>query len=102
MKISSNATPIERYVGLDIHKEYVMAGGMNAAQEWVLRPRRVEMERFRAWVVTNLRMGDAVVIEATTNVWDIYDIVVGLVSRVVVAHPAAVSQIAASPPGRGK
>jgi transposase len=94
MKISSNAIPIERYVALDIHKEYVMAGGMNAAQEWVLRPRRVEMERFRAWVVTNLRKGDAVVIEATTNVWDIYDIVVGLVSRVVVAHPAAVCQIA--------
>jgi len=94
MKIPSNARAIERYVALDIHKEYVMAGGMNAAQEWVLRPRRVEMERFRAWAISNLRMGDAVVIEATTNVWDIYDIVVGLVSRVVVAHPAAVEQIA--------
>jgi transposase len=94
MKTSSNAIPIERYVALDIHKEYVMAGGMNREQEWVLQPRRVEMERFRAWAVTNLRMGDEVVIEATTNVWDIYDIVAGLVSRVVVAHPAAVRQIA--------
>ena len=94
MKQTSNARPIERYVALDIHKEYVMVGGMNREQEWVLRPRRVEMERFRAWAVTNLLTGDAVVIEATTNVWDIYDVVAPLVSRAVVAHPAAVRQIA--------
>jgi transposase len=94
MKQISNARPILRYVALDIHREYVMAGGMNAAQEWVLRPRRVEMVRFRAWAEANLRGGDAVVLEATTNVWDIYDIVAPLVSRTVVAHAAAVRQIA--------
>jgi transposase len=94
MKQISNARPILRYVALDIHREYVMAGGMNAAQEWVLRPRRVEMVRFRAWAEANLREGDAVVLEATTNVWDIYDIVAPLVSRTVVAHAAAVRQIA--------
>ncbi len=94
MKLSFNAIPIERYVALDIHKEYVMAGGMNAAQEWVLRPRRVEMERFHAWAAANLRAGDAVVLETTTNVWDIYDVVSPLVSRTVVAHAAAVRQIA--------
>ena len=93
MKQISNARPILRYVALDIHREYVMAGGMNAAQEWVLRPRRVEMVRFRAWAEANLRGGDAVVLEATTNVWDIYDIVAPLVSRTVVAHAAAVRQI---------
>jgi len=69
-------------------------GGMNAAQEWVLQPRRVEMSRFRAWAADNLREGDKVVIEATTNVWDIYDIVSPLVSRTVVAHAAKVRQIA--------
>jgi hypothetical protein len=93
MKQTSNARPIERYVALDIHKEYVMVGGMNREQEWVLRPRRVEMERFRAWEVANLWMGDAVVIEATTNAWDIHDLVAGQVSRVVVAHIAAMRQI---------
>ena len=94
MKQISNARPIMRYLALDIHREYVMVGGMNAAQEWVLRPRRVEMERFRAWAEANLREGDVVVLEATTNVWDIYDIVSPLVSRTVVAHAAAVRQIA--------
>ena len=42
----------------------------------------------------NLREGDAVVIETTTNVWDIYDIVAPLVTRTVVAHAGAVRQIA--------
>lgn len=94
MNSPENARPIERYIALDIHKEYVMVGGMNAAQEWVLRPRRVEMGRFRAWAEANLRAGDAVVLETTTNVWDIYDVVSPLVSRTVVAHAGAVRQIA--------
>ena len=94
MKISSNARPILRYVALDIHKEYIMVGGMNREQEWVIQPRRVEMERFGTWAEGNLREGDAVVLEATTNVWDIYDVVSPLVSRTVVAHAAAVRQIA--------
>jgi len=37
-----------------------------------------------------------VVIEATTNAWHIYDQLVPLVGRVVVAHPAKVKQIAAA------
>jgi len=83
-----------KYITLDIHKEYVMVGAWNTDQEWVIRPRRVEMRRFRAWAENNLRIGDAVVIETTTNVWDIYDIVAPLVTRAVVAHAGAVRQIA--------
>jgi len=94
MNPPENAREIQRYIALDLHKEYVMVGGMNAAQEWVILPRRVEMERFRAWAAANLRAGDAVVIETTGNVWDIYDIVAPLVTRTVVAHAGAVRQIA--------
>ena len=84
----------DRYIALDIHKEYVLAGGQNATQEWVLQPRRISMERFQEWAIANLREGDAVVLETTTNVWDIYDIVAPLVSRTVVAHAGGVRQIA--------
>jgi transposase len=94
MKQITNAIPILRYVALDIHKEYIMVGAMNREQEWVIQPRRVEIERFRGWAEANLQEGDAVVLEATTNVWDIYDIVAPLVGRAVVAHAAAVRQIA--------
>jgi transposase len=89
-----NAEEIQRYIALDIHKEYVMVGAMNSAQEWVIRPRRIEIAQFRAWAGNNLRVGDAVVIETTTNVWDIYDVVVPLVTRTVVANAGAVRQIA--------
>jgi transposase len=85
---------IQRYIALDIHKEYVMVGAQNAAQDWVIRARRVEMSQFRTWAGNNLHAGDAVVIETTTNVWDIYDIVAPLVTRAVVAHAGAVRQIA--------
>ena len=69
---------------------------MNAEQEIVLRPRDVEMERFKTWAENNLRKTDEVVLEATTNTWDVYDTIARLVRRVVVAHPAEVKQIANS------
>jgi len=94
MKGTEKSSEIERYVALDIHKEYVLAGGMNAAQEWTLQPRKIEMGKFCEWAEKNLCAGDAVVIETTTNVWDIYEIVAPLVSRTVIAHAGAVRQIA--------
>ena len=68
MNSQAEAREIQRYIALDIHKEYVMVGAMNAAQEWVIRPRRIEMAQFRTWAGNNLRIGDVVVIETTTNV----------------------------------
>ena len=86
--------PLERYIAIDLHKHYVMVGGQNEQQEWVLRPREVRMPRFRDWAAKNLKPGDVVVIEATGNTWDIYDIVAPLVTKTVVAHPGKVRQIA--------
>jgi transposase len=95
MKGTGKAREIQdRYIALDIHKEYVLAGGQNAAQAWVMQPRRISMASFQEWAIANLRAGDAVVLETTTNVWDVYDIIVPLVSRTVVAHASAVRQIA--------
>ena len=94
MKGIEGTSQIERYIALDIHKEYVLAGGQNAKQEWVLSPCQIRVAKFREWASANLREGDAVVIETTTNVWDIYDIVAPLTTRTVVAHAGAVRQIA--------
>ena len=85
-----------RYIGLDVHKHYITVGGMNIKQEIVLRPRDVEMERFKIWAEQNLEKTDDVVLEATTNTWEVYDTIAPLVRRVVVAHPAEVKQIANS------
>lgn len=94
MKGTEDTREINRYIALDIHKEYVLAGGQNAGQDWVMAPRRISMVKFREWATANLYAGDAVVLETTTNVWDIYDIVAPLVTRTVVAHAGAVRQIA--------
>ena len=87
-------SPIQRYIAIDSHKEYVMVGGMNDQQKWILRPRRVQMSRFRDWALKNLQPGDSVVLETTANVWDIYDVVSPLVTKTVVAHAGKVRQIA--------
>lgn len=94
MKGTEDTREINRYIALDIHKEYVLAGGQNAGQDWVMAPRRISMVKFREWATANLYAEDAVVLETTTNVWDIYDIVAPLVTRTVVAHAGAVRQIA--------
>jgi len=94
MKIYSITRPIQRYIALDIHKENVFVGGMNARQAWVLPPRRIEMSKFGEWTKKNLCESDAVVIETTTNVWEIFDIVQPLVGHAVVAHAGGVRQIA--------
>ena len=94
MNSSPETIPIQRYIAVDSHKEYVFIGGMNDQQKWSLRPRRVQMSRFRDWAHQNLKPGDAVVLETTGNVWDIYDVVAPLVSKTVVAHAGKVRQIA--------
>ena len=94
MNASPETIPIQRYIAIDTHKHYVMVGGMNQQRQWTLRPRKVQMPRFREWAAQNLRPGDAVVLETTANVWDIYDIVAPLVSKTVVANAYKVRQIA--------
>ena len=59
--------PIKRYIAIDSHKEYVMVGGMNDQQKWVLRPRHVQMSRFRDWARKNLQPGDSVVVRRCSS-----------------------------------
>jgi len=80
-------------MALDIHREYILVGGQNEDQAWVLTPRRVSIEKFPAWAIKNLRQGDIVILETTTNVWETYDIVAPLASRVLVANAAEVGEI---------
>jgi transposase len=83
-----------RYIAIDIHKHYLMIGGIDAHKRIVLQPRKIELHRFREWAHANLHPTDAVVIEATTNAWVIYDLLSTLVGRAVVVHPAKVKLIA--------
>jgi hypothetical protein len=94
MKKVQDTRGYERYMALDIHREYILVGAWNAEKDWVLTPRRVSTERFPEWAKKNIRAGDIVVLETTTNVWATYDIVAPLAGRVLVANAAEVEEIA--------
>ena len=94
MKKGQDTRGYERYLALDIHRDYLLVGGWNEKKDWVLTPRRVSIEKFPEWAKQNIRQGDIVVLETTTNVWAIYDIVAPLASRILVANAAEVGEIA--------
>ena len=94
MKKGQDTRGYQRYLALDIHREYLLVGGWNGEKDWVLTPRRVSTEKFPEWAKKNIRSGDIVVLETTTNVWTTYDIVAALASRVLVANAAEVGEIA--------
>ncbi len=87
---------ITRYVGLDVHKAYVMVGGVDASQETTLPPRRVALVEFEGWAQKHLRPTDAVALEASTHAWYVHDLLEPIVGRLAVAHPYHVKLIAAS------
>ena len=82
-----------RFIGLDIHKFYMVAAGMDANQNETLPPQRVTWERFDAWMERTLTPRDAVVIEMTTNTWDVYDALLPRVHSVCVVHPPHVKAV---------
>jgi transposase len=83
-----------RFIAIDIHTHYLMIGGIDPQQRIVLQPRKVELHRWSQSAQANLLPTDAVVTYATTNAWVIYDLLVTLVGRAVVVHPAKVKLIA--------
>ena len=87
---------IERYVALDVHKHYVMVAAIDAAQQVVLTPRTLSLERFAAWAPEHLQPTDQVVLEATTNAWTLYDQLAPLVQEVKIAHPLLIKLISSA------
>ncbi len=85
-----------RYLAIDLHKRYLMIGGLDAQQRVVMPPRKIDLHRWPAWAATQLTQADAVVVEATSNAWTIYDHLLPLVGRVVVADAFKIRQIAQS------
>lgn len=85
-----------RFVGLDLHRHDVMIGAVNAQQAVVLTPQRVALRQFAHWAPRHLHPTDQVALEATTNTWHCYDLIVPHVASVVVAHPQQVRLIASA------
>ena len=94
MSREENTRDTRRYVALDIHKHYCVVAGVDREGQVLLQPVRVEHADLEEWLKKKLLFSDQVVIESTTNAWHVYDLLVPLAERVVVANPIKVKQIA--------
>jgi transposase len=86
----------KRYVGLDVHKHYLIAVGVDEDLNVVLPVRRVEFSYLEAWMKKTLTKQDDVVLEMTTNTWQLYDELCQHAGSVLVVHPPHVALITRS------
>jgi transposase len=86
----------KRYIGLDVHKHYLIAVGVDPELNVTLPARRVELSRLEAWMKKNLTKQDEVVLEMTTNTWQLYDKLIQHAGKVTVVHPPHVALITRS------
>jgi transposase len=86
----------KRYIGLDVHKHYLIAVGVDDDLNVVLPVRRVEFSYLEAWMKKTLTKQDDVVLEMTTNTWQLYDELCVYAGFVLVVHPPHVALITRS------
>jgi transposase len=85
---------IERHLAVDLHKHYLVIGGVNARQEVVLPPRRIPLDEWLTWAKVHLKPSDVLVVEATTNTWWFYDQTYQHVGQLLVADPRKIAWVA--------
>ena len=83
----------DRFVGVDIHKHYVTVVALDQQRQVLFQRRRIPLEQWPAWVEQHLTPQDAVIMEATTNCWWVYDQTAPQVGRCVVAHPDSKARV---------
>jgi transposase len=86
----------KRYIGLDVHKHYLIALGVDADLNVVLPARRVELAYLETWMKKTLTKQDEIAIEMTTNTWQLYDELYVHAGSVLVVHPPHVALITRS------
>jgi transposase len=94
----SDSTPkrseaAQRFVGLDVHKRYLVATGIDRQGNQVFGPHHVPIPRLEEWIAKHLTPNDAVVLEMTTNTWKVHDLLAPHVHSVTVVHPPHVALI---------
>src|ERR687891_1005888 len=86
----------KRYIGLDVHKHYLIALGVDQDLNVVLPARRVELSHLESWMKKSLSRQDEVVLEMSTNTWQLYDELCQHAGSVTVVHPPHVALITRS------
>lgn len=94
--MSEEISSPKRFIGLDVHKHYLIAIGVDEQLNQVLGPQRVQLANLEGWLRKTLTPEDAVALEMTTNTWQIYDELLPQVHSVTVVHPPHVKLITQS------
>jgi transposase len=90
----SQETPVPtRFIGLDVHKHYLIAIGVDAELNQALGPQRVQLRYLEKWMRKTLTPQDVVVLEMTTNAFQLYDELQPHVHSVTLVHPPHVKLI---------
>lgn len=82
-----------RFFGLDIHKYFMVAVAVDPDKQIIYGPRRVEWMDFEHWIEREITSTDQVVIEMTTNTWEVYDLLTPCAGNVLVVHPQHIKAI---------
>jgi transposase len=82
-----------RFIGLDIHKEYFVAVGVNEQRETIFGPQKVSVYHLETWAEKQLMLKDAVVMEMSTNTYLFYDVIRPYVHSVIAVHPPHVGLV---------
>ena len=78
---------ILRWIGLDIHKAYFVAVGVDAEKRTIFGPYKIPNEQLEDWIAKHLLPTDAVVLEMSTNTYLFYDTLLPHVGSVIAVHP---------------
>jgi transposase len=95
--MTENESMPQRFIGLDVHKHYLVAVGVTPDRQPVFGPQRVELCRLEAWITKTLTPQDALVLEMTGNTYQLYDELRPHVHSVTVVHPPHVKLITSMP-----
>ena len=90
--MESNVVPL-RFIGIDLHKHYLVAVGVDAQRHRLFGPQRVPLAELETWRAKHLQPTDALAVEITTNTRDVYDELSSHVHSVTVVHPPHVALI---------
>lgn len=83
----------QRWIGLDAHKHYLVAVGVDADKAELFRSGKVPLMHLESWAEKTLQPCDALVIEMSTNTFDLHDRLVPYVHSVTVVHPPHVKLV---------
>ncbi len=86
-----------RFIGLDIHKEYFVAVGVNVQRQVVFGRLKVSNYQLEEWILRHLTQADALVLEMTANAYEFYDSLLPHVHSVLVVHPPHVALVTEVP-----